>query len=73
MIPSFQLPTASLQPSLLHEMDAAIARMEDGEERTRKKDERYAVWLKGRRSGGWTDEYAEVREREEMMEGWLIT
>ena len=73
LIPSFPLPSATLQPSLLHELDAAIARTEDAEERARKKEERHAVWLRGRRSGGWTDQFADIREQEEMLEGWLMT
>ena len=73
LVPSFTLPTPQLQPSLLHSLDAAIAAMDEGEERRAKKEERHAVWSRGRRSGGWKDEFAERREREEMMEGWLVT
>ena len=73
MLPSFVLPTAQLQPSLLHELDAVIQGMEEGEEKRAKKDQRYGVWSKGRKSGGWKEEYAERREKEEMLEGWLIS
>ena len=72
LVPSFQLPSAHLQPSTLHTLDAAIAAMEEGDERRRKKDERWAVWQRGRLSGGWKDEYGAAREAEEMTEGWLL-
>lgn len=72
LIPSFQLPSAHLAPSTLHALDASIAAMEEGEERRKAKEERWAVWQRGRLSGGWKDEYATMREAEEMTEGWLV-
>lgn len=72
LIPLFMLPTPQLQPSLLHELDRELERVE-GEERRKKKEERWEVWMKGRRAGGWRDEWGEQREREEMVEGWVMT
>ena len=46
--------------------------MEEGDERRSKKEERWLVWQRGRVSGGWKDEYSEMREAEEMTEGWLV-
>ena len=73
LIPSFPLPSAQLQPSMLHSLDAAIAAMEEGDERRRKKEERWTVWQRGRLSGGWKEEYSSRRDEEERREGWMLS